>query len=181
MCSTTNVILIGCTTIAISFCFLGCHGSVSDDERKVKKPSTAIPTPSAEFHEKEMDCPSGTVRKKESTQVGDLTAIYCETIEGRMEGKHYLLFSNGSKCTEANYINGLQEGKRISWYKDGAIMSVSNFLRGKLDGNKKEWYPDGTKRSELVYSGGKLVKSKCWSEKGNEEVCWWDKDDGLVP
>ncbi len=63
-------------------------------------------------------------------------------------GKFKLVYSDGKKLAEANYVNGDFDGAYTGYYFDGSIENVSYYKRGDRDSLYTSYYYGGIKNTE---------------------------------
>jgi uncharacterized protein len=84
----------------------------------------------------------------------------------RFSGKFLLLYPNGSKMQECNYVNGLFEGRLTQYYFDGSIEYIQYYKGGLLDSNYIGYDYHNVKMMEGQYKAGK--KTGEWKYYNNE-------------
>ena len=103
---------------------------------------------------------------------------YGTLVNGRLHGKYFEFYENGSQLLVLNYNNGKQngpaekyypngnieiegtmkndlaDGKFTFFYEDGTRQSVKNFKQGVYNGWYTEYYPNGNIKSKGNYTDG---------------------------
>ena len=78
----------------------------------------------------------------------------------KASGKYALVYPNGHKMLEVNYINGDYDGAYKIYFFDGSLENEFYYKKGLLDSTYKSFWYGGTIRSEGKYSFGK--KTGTW-------------------
>ncbi len=86
----------------------------------------------------------------------------------RGTGKFVLLYPNGKKMTEANYVNGDFDGAYTTYYFDGSIESIQFYKKGLKDSSYISFNYGGTKSIEGQYRLGKRTGTWKYYFEGNK-------------
>lgn len=77
--------------------------------------------------------------------------------EGKLEGKRWLFFDDGSVSEELNYENGFPEGKEIKYFPNGTVKQIGYYREGYEVGEWKKFHPNGELKQVSNFSkNGKL-------------------------
>ncbi|HEY4966421.1 MAG TPA: hypothetical protein VII28_08480, partial [Puia sp.] len=85
----------------------------------------------------------------------------------QFNGKYLLLYPNGNKMLEVNYVKGAFDGRLTQYYFDGSIESILYYKNGLADSNYNSFHYHQVKSTEGQYKSGKKTGLwKYYDEKG---------------
>jgi len=87
---------------------------------------------------------------------------------GVLHGPYYSWYKNGNRQSSANYTNGKLDGSYERWYENGQLNYTLKYRDGLKHDTLKAYHETGELRRIEVYSLGKLVDGKLYSEAGEE-------------
>jgi antitoxin component YwqK of YwqJK toxin-antitoxin module len=173
----------------------------------------ALPAGSARAAEPSLACPPGTVLRTSGRDGG------CETPGGVAEGPFWSraangglryvahahlgrphglwtsFHSNGTRATEAEYVDGELCGAFRRWDADGHLLYEGRHdAHGEMDGVWTHYWPNGHKRAEWTMAHGRQEGPvQIWYESGTPklrgrrhdgradgEFTWWDESGAVV-
>lgn len=82
-------------------------------------------------------------------------------------GKYVLVYPNGKKSAEGEFVHGNLSGKYVTYYCDGSIQSTRYYKAGDIDSTYRYFYLGGKKNTEGQYSYGK--KTGAWKRYDEDE------------
>lgn len=84
-----------------------------------------------------------------------LTELYRQPVPAYPDGVHTVLYKNGQKELEENYLQNKLQGDRKVWYANGQLRISEHFVNGRSDGKSEWWYPSGQLLRESYFRAGK--------------------------
>jgi antitoxin component YwqK of YwqJK toxin-antitoxin module len=84
-----------------------------------------------------------------------LTELYRLPVPSFRDGVHTVLYKNGQKELEENYLQNKLQGDRKVWYANGRLRISEHFVNGLPDGKSEWWFPSGQLFRESYFRAGK--------------------------
>lgn len=91
----------------------------------------------------------------------------------------WIVYENGIKVEEGEYIHGLKTGTWKAYYSNGNIKSIITYQNGKPDGYACFYYENGKKSEEGIWKENKWVGDyKYYYQNGNPAYEWKYSENG---
>jgi antitoxin component YwqK of YwqJK toxin-antitoxin module len=114
--------------------------------------------------------------------------------DGKIHGKLYSLYPDGSTASEHNYVEGKHHGPYKTYWPNGAVAEEGNYANGVLNGPLKASYDNGQTAAEGELVNGKphgrvtayhkngQKREEGYQAMGNKDGLWtkWDEDGNVV-
>ena len=86
-----------------------------------------------------------------------------------IEGNLVCYYQNGTiQLEEFSNENGNLQGIQKYFYPNAQLRNQFQYEDGTLNGEQKQYYENGKIKREVFFENGKLIRQRCWDEKGIE-------------
>jgi antitoxin component YwqK of YwqJK toxin-antitoxin module len=86
-----------------------------------------------------------------------------------IEGNLVCYYQNGTiQMEEFSNENGNLQGIQKYFYPNAQLRNQFQYEDGTLNGEQKQYYENGKIKREVFFENGKLIRQRCWDEKGIE-------------